>query len=430
MNKRLFVVTAVLLLIAVAAMSLNSIVSVGQSLYNNTGGLWDEESWIRKASMPWGGAVFGAEAVNGKIYAFGGYSYNGTFYSTSGAYDPATDTWTSKAEMPTPRVNFATAMYQDKIYVIGGQEKSDMDPGVKVVEVYDPATNAWTAAASMLEPRVYMQAEVVNGKIYVIGGQPNPYFPPYNTNTTQVYDPKMNSWSLAASAPFPLKNYASVVVEDKIFIMAGFFGGEGYPLLGYDTMYIYNSATDEWSLGAQLPQAVSNAFAGATTGVMAPKAIYLFGGFNHVGQSQVYDPETTVWIIGGSVPQSIVEIGMPTSMAATAVLNDAVYVMGGMFYVRTVFPGPEKIPTLPPPEHIDHRPYFSFNYEFIPFGYGTFESTPSPTPWQEKTLTRINNYSLILIVALIIIVCVLLFGLLIKHRKSHYSDSANFLGSG
>ncbi len=72
----------------------------------------NENYWISKTALPQGGAVYGAAMVDGEIYAFGGYQYNGTTYYTSGKYDPATDTWTAISPMPSPRIEFATALYK------------------------------------------------------------------------------------------------------------------------------------------------------------------------------------------------------------------------------------------------------------------------------------------------------------------------------
>src|SRR3972149_8520735 len=75
-----------------------------------------ENSWVKKTSLPQGGAVFGAGVVGGNIYAFGGYYYfnstDSATYTTSGEYEPATDTWTKIAPMPTKRIDFATAVYE------------------------------------------------------------------------------------------------------------------------------------------------------------------------------------------------------------------------------------------------------------------------------------------------------------------------------
>jgi N-acetylneuraminic acid mutarotase len=80
-----------------------------------------ENTWVEKASIPKGGVIYGAAAVNGQIYAFGGYRYNQTTYYTSEKYDPASNVWSPIKSMPTPRINVAVVDFGNKIYVIGGR---------------------------------------------------------------------------------------------------------------------------------------------------------------------------------------------------------------------------------------------------------------------------------------------------------------------
>src|SRR5437016_12348384 len=58
--------------------------------------------WTTKAPMPTGRYALGVAAVNGILYAVGGY--NNAVLATLEAYDPVTNTWTTKAPMPTARV--------------------------------------------------------------------------------------------------------------------------------------------------------------------------------------------------------------------------------------------------------------------------------------------------------------------------------------
>jgi N-acetylneuraminic acid mutarotase len=65
-------------------------------------------------------------ALDGKIYAFGGYVPGATGHpgvATLEVYDPATDIWKRKPDMPTERFGLRTSVVGGKIYVIGGMEK-------------------------------------------------------------------------------------------------------------------------------------------------------------------------------------------------------------------------------------------------------------------------------------------------------------------
>jgi len=290
-----------------------------------------EDSWTTKAPMQQARAGLGVAVVNGKIYAIGGsigsgigivagktyavVGSNGTqFVSTNEEYDPATDTWTFKASMPTPRCSFGIAVYQDKIYCIGGELNNGS--GTRVNEVYDPATDTWETKAPMPRTNWALTANVVDGKIYLIGGVSSANF---------AYDPLTDSWTTKASIPNPEGSYgcASVVVDDKIYLI-GAFSDESFTL-----NQIYDPETDSWSFGSPTPSNVLYAAAGATTGLMAPKRIYVFGLTLLIGggsvppfANQVYDPENDGWTVGTSMPTSRINFGV-------AVVNDTIYAVGG-----------------------------------------------------------------------------------------------------
>ncbi|MCL2172527.1 MAG: hypothetical protein FWB84_02615 [Candidatus Bathyarchaeota archaeon] len=106
-----------------------------------------ENSWYTKESMSQARSRLGVVAVDGKIYAIGGSTFE-TVVGTNERYDPKTDTWTPLASMPTPRSNFGIVACQNKIYCIGGS--SFTEHGLLIVEVYDPVANSWSTKASSL----------------------------------------------------------------------------------------------------------------------------------------------------------------------------------------------------------------------------------------------------------------------------------------
>ena len=82
-----------------------------------------EDKWTTKADMPTPRYWFSTSVVDGKIYAIGGWG-GGTpqhrWYSAVEEYDPETDTWTKKADMPTDRAYLSSSAVNGKIYAIGG----------------------------------------------------------------------------------------------------------------------------------------------------------------------------------------------------------------------------------------------------------------------------------------------------------------------
>ena len=277
-----------------------------------------ENSWLTRPPMPKEESGLVAAVVNGKIYAIAANGANEE-------YNPATLTWTTKESIPTPRGKPGIAVHQNKIYVIGGANGFDPATGIPILcsvnEAYNPLTDTWETRRSMPTPRSGLDANVVNGKIYLIGGVKDP-----NTgeasNLTEVYDPATDTWTTKMPVPTPVFSYSSAVVENKIYVISGSTTGQGTTNL----TQIYDPSTDTWSSGKPPLTPVADAAAGATTGMFAPKRIYLIGGrtaATGISLNQVYDPETDQWTWGASMPT-------PRFNLAVAVVNDTLYTLGGV----------------------------------------------------------------------------------------------------
>ena len=180
-----------------------------------------ENSWKTMADMPTSRSGLGVAVVNGKIYVIGGTG-GGGYLNTNEEYDPATNTWATKKPMPTPRASFGIAVYQNKIYCIGGGVDS-FEGVTGVNEVYDPLTDTWTTKPSMPTAREFLCANVVNGKIYLIGGSKpfNPNDPSFVPNINEVYNSATDSWTTKTPPPVNVSNYASAVVNNKIYVIGG-----------------------------------------------------------------------------------------------------------------------------------------------------------------------------------------------------------------
>jgi N-acetylneuraminic acid mutarotase len=304
-----------------------------------------ENCWTSKAVMP---VALCPEAavVNGKIYVITDcYNYE---------YDPATNAWTGKTPLPTRRGGFGIATYQNKIYAIGGQRNYE---NLGANEAYDPTTDTWETKASMPTKRAYLDANIVNGKIYLIGGAHytpivSRWMQEYDAN--EVYDPETDSWTTETPLPARTGDYASATIDNKIYIMAG--GGAPSRL-----NQIYDTEADTWTIGAPLPTAIRFAGAAATTGVAAPRRIYVIGGYSksedYSSLNQIYDPVKDTWSLGAPMPTG-------REALAVAVVNDTLYAIGG-FRGFTA-----------PPTGVTRTVE-----QYTPFGIGSSTHAPLPAVW-------------------------------------------------
>jgi N-acetylneuraminic acid mutarotase len=241
-----------------------------------------ENTWKTLSPMPTARAFLGVVATNGKIYAIGGNNGSGDLPLIE-MYDPGTDSWTIKTPIMAGSGANAAAVLNGKIYAIGETASTgyphDYYPANNV---YDPATNNWETKTAMPQIVIGASAAVVGNKIYVIGG-----------NLNFAYDPSTDSWTTRSPPPAAVTFYACAVVNDKIYAI----GGTSSTLT-----QIYNPETDTWTNGTAPPiggyvtgNAKGYVTGAATTGVYAPKRIYVMGGGNWIFPSNlnlIYDPET------------------------------------------------------------------------------------------------------------------------------------------
>jgi N-acetylneuraminic acid mutarotase len=216
------------------------------------------------------------------------------------------------------------AAYQGKIYCIGGRTYIFNSPALArsldIVEVYDPITDSWSSKASFPNESAY-QAHVVNGQLFVITHYGEMY----------MYNPATDSWTNRTT--IPLERYAfSVVADNKIIVgdhLSIYSMGGGTTFSDRLGIKIYDPKTNRCREGKTSPDLtvfVGSTVGGATTGVYAPKKVYVFGlefngGYN-TGSGQpftwVYDPINDSW--------STAQAG--NSDIAVAI-NDVLYVIGG-----------------------------------------------------------------------------------------------------
>lgn len=203
-------------------------------------------------------------------------------------------------------------------------------------------------------------------------------------------------WTTKAPMLYPVVEYASAVVGNKIYIMGGQNEFKVNDTMTMSTNQIYDTETDTWSLGASLPTAVWMPAAGSTAGVLTPERIYLVGG--HLDKSegstnkvQIYNPADNNWSIDASMLSA--RFGL-----AVAVLNDKLYAIGGTH--SYLLPGERAMTN---------------NEVYTPIGYEHESSTPEP-----KTQEAIPTNLLIVIIAIVIISVVLLSLARQRRSKQHF----------
>jgi len=205
--------------------------------------------------------------------------------------------------------------------------------------------------------RSNLEVNVVDGKIYVMGGDPD-------QTLNYAYDPATDSWTVKAPVPNIATGYeraetsaASATVDGKIYWIGivGFF--EEIPDMVILNQ-VYDPKNDSWSQRSSPPHQLPGPLpegAAVTTGVWAPKRIYLYGP-NYT--RYVYDPATDTWTFARRAEPTRSECGV-------AVVDDKIYLIGGAYFYTAA----------------------DLNQQYTPYGYGTVGPKISTSATQNATFS-------------------------------------------
>jgi N-acetylneuraminic acid mutarotase len=271
--------------------------------------------WTRIADLPGDQHGACAAVINGLVYMVGGQNPLGPpNYNKMRVYDPCTNLWSDGPSMPTRRYWPASGVLENcitgekELYVVGGYSGFS---GLPTVEKYTPSTGNWQSIPSITGNRGHgIMTAVVDNKLYAIGGFWNSgvYY-----STNEMYD-SCSNWVPKASMPIALQGGACAVWGDKIYV----FGGSNTSAL--NTTLIYDSFSNSWSFGANIPR--TRVYGGAVT---FGDYIYLIGGAGCSNIIDVYDPVDDTWFSICNYP------GTNTCSPIIAQSNDLVYVLADSY---------------------------------------------------------------------------------------------------
>lgn len=170
----------------------------------------------------------------------------------------------------TARSEQSSVIYGDKIYSWAGNTDEVF---LNSLSIYDISDNAWSSSTSGGTPRS-SQVGVLNGsKIYFWGGWVTSGQSIAVTNTMDIYDIALNSWSTGLAGGTARAGHAGVVFNGNIYYWGGCTASNGACDVRLNTMDIYNIAGNSWTTGTTGGTARTGTVA-TTDGV----TIYFWGG--------------------------------------------------------------------------------------------------------------------------------------------------------
>ncbi|KAG5261156.1 hypothetical protein AALO_G00300680 [Alosa alosa] len=226
--------------------------------------------------------------------------------------------WKFLGEMPeTTRFCHEVAVLEDKLYVCGGRDFYGQIDILKSMFRYDPFDNTWKRLADMQVGRCQFSMVVFDRMIYVMGGERASNF---NVDSVERYCPNTDSWSFVRPLDQPMSSHAASVWRGDIYVSGG-YNCEYQCLV---SMFRYHPERGTTYLAdmphsrAQHRMECVGGYLYIIGGVCSAKS----GGYIDDLSCQVYSPESDFWC-------SIPPLPLPHVGAASAVLEDKVYILGG-----------------------------------------------------------------------------------------------------
>ncbi len=136
----------------------------------------------------------------------------------------------------------------------------------------------WVTLAPMNEPRQELAAAALDGKVYAVGGLGG------RANANEIYDSETNSWTLGADLPVGTDHAWAVTVGARLYVGGG----------TSNRVFFYDPAADAWT------EVASSAFVHGGTPVAAliEGRIYVAGGSGGGmagNELEAYDPAADRW---------------------------------------------------------------------------------------------------------------------------------------
>lgn len=251
---------------------------------------------------------------------------------TAEIYDPIANLWSPAAPMRNVRYDHAAALIAgDKVLITGGAHAPPVgisarsaQPAQLRSEIYDPAADAWAEAAlPRFDRPVYPTATLLpDGRVLVVGGQYLYGSPDERTETSELFDPRNNSWALAAPETRTVaRQYhtATLLRDGRVLVAGGVLEGRSVA-----SAVVYDPTTNSWTVEPNM----NEGRCGQGAALLASGLVIVFGSgcWNDSSASaEEFDPGTNRWY-------PVASLAAPRGGMQPAVLpnGDVLAIGGGM----------------------------------------------------------------------------------------------------
>jgi hypothetical protein len=268
---------------------------------NNVGdGAWLDPTWTGAADMGFARAnhVSALLASPAGIFVAGGLM--STASTSPEFFNFQQLAWTTLGgSVPVFNGSSIAVLGTSRVLVAGGYDGNGA--AVKSYTVYDVSTGAVVHQGEMGTARgSFTLTALANGTVLAAGGD-NTWLPANRMtgatylNTTELYDPALDTWTAKASMPHARSNHAAIGSGNVVMIVGGYNASEG-SLAATD----YYSANTWGSLGS-----LGTARSRHTATVLANGNVLVAGGVGAteatVASTEVFNATTYAWTSGGAL---------------------------------------------------------------------------------------------------------------------------------
>lgn len=266
-------------------------------------------------------------AADGRLYLVGGRGGTGSGsdddpLDTVRVYDREKRAWSDGPALPTPVASAAAVARGSEVWVLGGWSGKGRK-ATEAVQVLEAGADRWREGPALPEAVAEASAAVVDGAVYVIGGRVVAGRNKWRVSeAVWILDRGADVWREGPSASLPTAGATAVAVDREIYVLGGRTDTDDVTRRSA----ILDTGAGLWALGPRLAGPVYGAAAGRIGG-----QVFLVG-----GRSTVDGPsrnETQELDLARNEVRWGLAPAMPVAEAGGAVLDGALYVVGGTVQV-------------------------------------------------------------------------------------------------
>uniref|UniRef100_A0A3P9L9N9 Si:ch211-63p21.8 n=1 Tax=Oryzias latipes TaxID=8090 RepID=A0A3P9L9N9_ORYLA len=229
------------------------------------------------------------------------YVAGGCYFYAKDNVMKSTDSWMRLADMNEARSNFSMAMHEERLYAIGGDR--EIDRNTDTVEMYNQDTNSWSFVKPLDRALSGFAISAVNGGIFISGG--------FDCNyscmvSLFLYHPDRGTIHMSDMNQDRAQHCMEplrrhLIVAGGVCNLRKFYANQ----LACE---VYDPEADSWTALTPLPIP----HVGAASAVLEEK-VYVLGGYSQEDYSESglvhrFEPSTQRWENMGRVPSAVTDM--------------------------------------------------------------------------------------------------------------------------